>query len=277
MKDKISPATMSGLSSTLLITLWAKAVELGRADALLHDEQAQRMMQMIDYDFKKFESAKLSQPGCCGRALIIDNETQRFIEQHPNAVAVQLGAGLDARFERLGKPKVTWYDLDLPEVIAIRHQLLPENGNHYVAASMFDTGWMKEIATLNRPVLLILEGVLMYFPEKEVRAFFETVTSELPNLTVVFDSLPAMGVGRAEKHDALHSMDNEDRPEFLWGPSDLSVVEQWQNRLKITAVHHLSDVCAHRYPWYARWMYKLPCAHDYLDQRIVVMESELST
>ena len=52
--------------------------------------------------------------------------TRHFIAEHPDAVVVQIGAGLDARYERLGKPRSTaWYDLDLPEVIEVRRMLLP--------------------------------------------------------------------------------------------------------------------------------------------------------
>ena len=127
----------------MLITLWAKATETNRPDALLRDPKAVEIMNRIDYDFTKFRGGTMSQVGCCGRAQIFDNEAQKFIDAHPDAVVVQLGAGLDARFERLGRPQITaWYDLDLPEVIALRRQLLPESTNHYLAISLFDESWM---------------------------------------------------------------------------------------------------------------------------------------
>ena len=81
---------------------------------------------MIDYDFGKFAGVKASQAGCCGRAALIDDEVRRFAEAHPDGVVVQLGAGLDARYERLGRPKLTaWYDLDLSDVLDLRRLLLP--------------------------------------------------------------------------------------------------------------------------------------------------------
>ena len=54
MSAKISPETVSVLSSTMLIPLWAKAVEQGRAQSLLRDDEAVRMLDKIDYDFSKF-------------------------------------------------------------------------------------------------------------------------------------------------------------------------------------------------------------------------------
>jgi len=125
MSEKISPETVSVLSSTMLIPLWAKAVEQGRAQPLLRDDEAVRMLDKIDYDFSKFAKVKASQVGCCGRAKLLDDMTRHFIAEHPDAVVVQIGAGLDARYERLGKPRITaWYDLDLPEVIGVSDRIM---------------------------------------------------------------------------------------------------------------------------------------------------------
>ena len=155
MTTKITP-DMTVLSETLLIPLWAKAVEQERDERLLTDREAPRMLAQIDYDFSKFQKVVMSQVGCCGRARIFDSEAQKFIAAHPDAVVVQLGAGLDARYERLGRPAVTaWYDLDLPEVIELRRQLLPESTNHYLGVSLFDESWMQTAAAHGKPVLLL--------------------------------------------------------------------------------------------------------------------------
>ena len=103
----------------MLITLWAKATELKQQNPLLRDEKAAEIISKIDYDFSKFKKAKFSQAGVS----LIDGETRKFITAHPDAVVIQLGAGLDARYERLGCPEVThWYELDLPEVMRLRRQ-----------------------------------------------------------------------------------------------------------------------------------------------------------
>ena len=114
---------MNKIPETMLITLWAKATELKQQNPLLRDEKAAEIISKIDYDFSKFKKAKFSQAGVCVRANLIDGETRKFIAAHPDAVVIQLGAGLDARYERLGCPEVThWYDLDLPEVMRLHRQ-----------------------------------------------------------------------------------------------------------------------------------------------------------
>ena len=273
MHDKISTGKISALSATLLIPLWAKAVEYEHTNPLLKDSEAARMMPLIDYDFSQLSSANLSQPGCCGRALLIDNETLRFIRQHPDAVIVQLGAGLDARFERLGKPAITaWYDLDLPEVIAVRRQLLPESGNHYLSDSLFNQSWTEIVAAHQKPVLLLLEGLLMYFNESEVKAFFALLARCLPQATVVFDLLPPLGLGRAKRHDALKNLPADQRPEFRWALADPFIMESWQPDLKVIERFYLSEVCGKRYSWWIRAIYKTAWERRNMDVQIVTVK-----
>ncbi|MGC6404956.1 class I SAM-dependent methyltransferase [Bisgaard Taxon 45] len=272
MSDKISPDKISGLSSTLLITLWAKAVEYDKPNPLLKDPEAARLKKQIDYDFQKLNSARLSQVGCCGRAKLFDQQILKFLSQHPDAVIVQLGAGLDARFERLSKPKVTaWYDLDLPEVIAIRRQLLPETGNQYLADSLFNTDWMNTVRQHNKPVLLVLEGVLMFFPKDEVKQFIATVAENLPNSTMIFDIVPPMAVGRGQYHDALKKIDNQARPEFTWTVQNIQEFATWHPSVKLDSVHYLSDTCQSHYPWWIRLLYATRWGKRNLDMRIVTI------
>ena len=82
MNNKVLPDTITKISSTLLIPLWAKAVEMRHSNPLLKDPEAERMIQMLDYDFNKFTSAKLSQVGCCARAALIDEKRPTALLKH---------------------------------------------------------------------------------------------------------------------------------------------------------------------------------------------------
>lgn len=268
--NKISPSQISVLSETMLIPLWAKAVEYGRLDALLTDAEAARMKEMIDYDFGKFAGVKASQAGCCGRAALIDDEVRRFAEAYPDGVVVQLGAGLDARYERLGRPKLTaWYDLDLPDVLDLRRLLLPESGNHYLAGSLFDEDWARTVAAHGKPVLVLVEGVLMYFEEARVKEFFAMVGQWLPKAEVVFDMLAPLALKHSKQHDALGKMDEV--PEFKWSLSEPKDMEQWQPGLKVVRVSGLSERCGRRYPWLLRLLYKTAWGRKNADQKIVTI------
>lgn len=269
MTDKISPATVSALSETMLIPLWAKAVEQQRPQPLLKDAEAPRMLAMIDYDFDRFKGARMSQPGCCGRAALIDDEVQAFIRQHPDAVVAQIGAGIDARFERLGRPAITaWVDMDLPEVIALHRRLLPASTNIYLEGSLLDEGWTATLAAYGKPVLLVLEGVLMYFDQAQVQAFFAMLARRLPGATVVFDMLPPFVLKHGKHHDALKRMGGS-APSFQWALREPRDMEGWQPGLRVQVTGHLSERCGKRYPWLLRMIYRTNWGRQNMDQRII--------
>ena len=66
--------------------------------------------------------------------------------------------------------KAVFYDMDLPEVIALRRELIPEEpGNPYIAASLLETEWMDDLRRRHPDgaFIFVVEGVLMYFYEKQ--------------------------------------------------------------------------------------------------------------
>lgn len=264
---------MNKIPETMLITLWAKATENQERKPLLRDPKAAEIIAKINYDFTKFKKAKFSQAGVCIRAHLIDQETRNFISQHPDAVIIQLGAGLDARYERLGNPTVThWYDLDLPEVIAIRKQFFQETDNHsFLAMSLFDTAWIQLLKSHHKPVLIIIEGVLMYFPPAQVKDFMLHLTREFDTATLLFDMLAYALVGHAKNHDSLSAMDKDRRPEFQWSEKDSLTLQQWHPKLKVTKEYFMSDYNQGRYPFIFRMLYKIPYFYKRFNQRVLTV------
>lgn len=260
---------LTDVPETMLITLWAKAEESARPDALLRDPKAAEMMEKIAYDFSKFRKAKFTQAGCCVRASLIDREVEAFIAQHPDAVVVQLGAGLDARYERLRKPDIThWYDLDVAESIALRRQLLQESErNTYIASSMFDYGWIDTVKAHGKPVLLVIEGVLMYFEPAQVRAFFDELCDRFGQVTVLFDMLAFALVGHSKQHDSLQKVDG--RVEFKWSLLDTREMEGWNPKIHVDREYYMSKHDQGRYPFIFRMLYKLPYFFRRFNQRVI--------
>lgn len=126
--SKIEVDRIRDVPATLLIPLWARAVGARRVQPIVRDLKAVEIMEWIDYDFSKFRKAKLSQVGISIRTMLLDRATCGFLERRPQAVVINLGAGLDTRFERLGAGRIrTWYDLDLPEAVELRRRFLPRD------------------------------------------------------------------------------------------------------------------------------------------------------
>ena len=161
------------LTSTTLIPLWAKAVESFSTNPILVDENAYPLLKSLGYNLDYYDKKKqnLSQVGCCLRAKWIDDETLTFINEHKVCQVIQLGAGIDDRFRRIGVPKRVkyWYDLDLEEVAEMRKEVIQEvDRNEIISMNMFDTSWMKRLKRNELPTLVIIEGVLMYIEEDKI-------------------------------------------------------------------------------------------------------------
>lgn len=268
MNDKIENK-LTDVPETMLITLWAKAEESKRPDALLRDEKAQEIIRKIDYDFSKFGKASFSQSGCCVRASLIDEEIRAFFAEHPDAVAIQLGAGIDARYERLQRPEIThWYDLDLEESIDLRRKLLFESErNTYIASSMFDYGWTDTVKSHGKPVLIIIEGVLMYFEPEQIKAFFDEICRRFDNATVLFDMLAFSLVGHSKQHDSLRKVGKG--VEFRWSVLDTKEMETWNPKLRVEKEYYLSDYDNGRFPFLFRILYHIPWFYRRFNQRVV--------
>ena len=83
-----------------------------RNNPILNDKAAEGLADTLKYDYSRFNGAKLSEVGCVVRGWYFDRAVQRFIETHPNPVVVNVGCGLDTRFQRIGSGKAVFYDMD---------------------------------------------------------------------------------------------------------------------------------------------------------------------
>ncbi|NJO07613.1 MAG: class I SAM-dependent methyltransferase [Chloroflexaceae bacterium] len=134
MQAKVATDSLRDVPETLLLPLYNRAVESQRPDAIIRDEQAVELVQRLDYDFSRFGRGHASHPI---RARVMDDILHSFLARHPDAVVINLGAGLDTQFFRVGNASVRWYEIDLPESIALRRQFFTENERYqFVAGSV---------------------------------------------------------------------------------------------------------------------------------------------
>jgi len=198
---------LSGVAETLLITLYIRAMESQRPDALIKDVRAEALVRQLDQESLR-KTAALTED--TGRMVLIlksrefDRFAQDFLERHPEAVVVHIGCGLDTRFERVGcnQPdygRVEWYDLDLPEVIALRRRLLDNEElalsevegerYHLLACSVLEETWLEAMeAHGGRPFLFLAEGVFIYFTEEQVKSLVLKLHDRFPGAELVFDA-----------------------------------------------------------------------------------------
>lgn len=221
------------VAETLLIPLYMRAKESKRRDAILKDLMAEQLVESIDYNYAVLEGAKLSEIGCVVRGWYFDNAVRSFVKTHINPVVVNVGCGLDTRAKRIGiYDNTVFYELDLPEVIELRRKLMPEaNNEHYIAASLLDTDWMDELKVLhpNSEFIFIVEGVLMYFYEKQVRTFLRNVSGRFEGGELWFDVCSTMMSRHGVRPDSLR----EHKVQVRFGLDDGHVIEKWIPELQL--------------------------------------------
>ena len=199
---------LNNISETMLITLHARAKDAESKNPILNDKKSSEILSQLDYDFSKFEKAWASYYGILSRAKVMDNETKKFIQKYPDCVIVSIGSGLDTRFLRVDNGKIRWYDIDLPEVIEERKLFFEPNERVTdIAKSAFDSAWTKDIKLEGKKLLIISEGVLMFFEEQQIKQFLEILTDNFDSFEAQFDLLYKGTVKMSKKHDTLKNME----------------------------------------------------------------------
>ena len=183
--------TLSGVSETALLTLHARAREARRADGVIDDPMAVTLADSIDFDFAKFGPTRQD---IALRALAFDDQTGRFLRQHPSGTVVALAEGLQTSFWRLSTTvsdaRFRWCTVDLPPVADIRAQLLPASGRVSVCAqSALDYGWMDQVDTTDG-VFITAEGLLMYLQPEQSLGLIAECARRFPGGLMLFDVPP---------------------------------------------------------------------------------------
>lgn len=186
---------LSGAPQTMLATLYAKALDADFAEPILGDRFAKQIVERIDYDWKQTTITARRSPSVTTRTAHFDAWTNQFLAAHPHAVVLHVGCGLDSRFFRLQPgPDVEWYDVDYPDVAALRTQLYPAAEHcHIVAASVTDPGWLADIPA-DRPALMLGEGLTMYLTEQDGMALLRRIVERFPSGELQFDAFNRLGI-----------------------------------------------------------------------------------
>ncbi len=185
---------LSPVERTALLTLYAKALDGRRPRPILGDTMADEVVSKIDYDFAGLgvQTSVVCQAAL--RAKMLDDRVRAFTKQHPDAVVVDLGAGLDDAMYRVGPPStVDWYSVDLPRITALRDQVLPPGPQaHSVPVSLVDNDWPEGIPA-DRPAFLRADGLLAFLPESVIIALFRRISDYFAGGELAFNDYGRIG------------------------------------------------------------------------------------
>jgi O-methyltransferase involved in polyketide biosynthesis len=230
--QKIQPSDLKGVSETLLIPLHYRVEASKSPSDAFKDEVGERFHDAIAYDWRKFGDHSFQKRAMPIRTALFDVQVKAFLEQAPNGLVVNLGAGLDSRFHRLDNGAVRWVEIDLPDVIAFRRKLQePQSERHwFIAASVLDEDWIDEVAAraAGNRVLFVAEGLFPYFTEEEHGRVFTTLAESFPEQEMLFQTFaPSLIQGLAQDPDLSRysNLSNlSTNVEMRWGLEDSTQV-----------------------------------------------------
>ena len=191
MKTHIEKNTVQ---ETLVIPLYGRRLCTEQFPNLFRDEKAVGLIDRIDYDFSALEKKSKSFAHRFGALEVamrendLMTEAAEYLKDHPRASLVNLGCGLDQTAENCDNGKCTIYNLDLPDVIAVRNELLPESARiRNIAADLNDQKWFDKIDAENG-VCFLAAGVFYYFKTEQIRRLFNSIAQRFPGGRLVFDA-----------------------------------------------------------------------------------------
>lgn len=204
---------LTGVPETALWNLYhrATAAQAGR----LNDPRAIELVSRLDYPFDRFDSPyrALAARMHGQRVNTIDAALRRLLATAPDATVVALGEGFETQFWRVDNGQLCWLTLDLPEVIAVRQEVLPGNPRcHTVAGSAAHPAWIGQVDP-QRPVILTAQGLLPYFSRNQVHEMLSTWAQRLPGAWLVFDAVTETLQATRRKNPAPNGYDP---PEWTW-------------------------------------------------------------
>ena len=235
------------VSSTMLITLYARARESLSPDPIIKDPKAVEMIEIIMKEIegsdnpihKKILKGKYNPKLAVTMSLRsrrFDHYVTDFLSKNPEGTVINLGCGLDTRFYRIDNGKVRWYDIDFDEVIELRRRFMEENSRHFfIGGSILSQEWINKVKT-GGPYLILAEGVFMYLTEADVKELFQRIHKELQSSEIVCEVTNRYWVDRMKnpwmKWKFKRQLGMTGSAVFSFGIPDSRYFESWSRDYK---------------------------------------------
>jgi len=241
---------IEAVSETLFLPLYSLALESQRPNPIIVDEEAVALTRRLNEQFagsdkpifRRLAAGRL--PGTLLTTMSIrirhyDLVVEEFLEREPDGIVVSLGCGLDDRRRRVDNGHMRWFDLDLPEVIELRRQFLPETDRmRFIASSVLDFAWLDQLPEGHgSQFLFIAEGLFMYLPAEKVRELVVTLRdrhpgaellAEVANTKIVRTMQSPWGRGKFKRQFSL-----SENVVYQFGLDDSHDMEGWAPGLEL--------------------------------------------
>ena len=267
MKGKIKP-TINGSAETMLQSFYARAQYSKRKNHKFYDAKAVELVDKIDYDFSAAAKDSAMGKGVIARTIVFDELVKNYIEKNPGCTVVNIACGLDTRFYRMDNGKITWYNLDLPETIAIRNQIFEESGRvSTIGISALDSAWPKEVKVRGK-MLFIIEGLSMYLTAEENDKILKVIKDNFDNAYILMECLAKTWI----KKEGIEKSIQQTGSKFVFGADhfeDLGNMTKGYRKIKDDNILRGMELFSSAYKLFSL----LPIAKK-VSQKILIFEKD---
>ena len=235
MKYKIKK---DSVQETLIIPLYSRKICSSLYPNIYYDKTAVDLISQIDYDFSEIEKKSKSLMQRFGalevaaRQSDIAYEVCEYLKEYPSASVVNLGCGLDNTGRNCDNGKCKIYNLDFPDVIKLRNELLPpEDREENIACNLNDVEWFDKIDNSNG-VIFFASGVFYYFLNEEVKSLIIKMSSYFNDSVLVFDAAGKMTVKLISMW--LNSLKVKEVGTYF-SVSNLDEISSWSNNIEVSS------------------------------------------
>ena len=241
-KEKTS---LTGVNETLFVPLYARALASRKNHPLFYDETAIKVIDSLDYNFEQHGKSKMNMWGCAARTLLFDQQAKAHIAAHPDCCVINMACGLDDRFRRVDNGKIRWFNIDFPDVIDLRRELIPAHDRVTdLSCSVFDyDAWMDQIPNKDH-ALVIAEGFLMYITAEQAKELFSTVAERFTHTTMLLELMTQWMVDHQKYHDTTKLTDVT----FRWGVEETADFVKLCPRFRMNGEYNFTDGMKHFAP-----------------------------
>lgn len=188
---QVHPGELDAIQGTLLITLAARARETRRRLSLLRDPMAVEIVRALELDMTAHTRGPVGDRMLVLRTAIFDAWVREFLAGYPAGTVVEIGTGLNSRFERTDNGRTSWIDMDLPEAIRLRGSFFADTARRrMIAASAADETWMLNVLASPGPYFFAAEAVLVYLTQQQVTAALTRLAERFPGSYLALDTYP---------------------------------------------------------------------------------------
>ena len=228
--------TFGDIQETALIPLAIKASETARPNARIRDEKAKAIIDALGVDVSKYDPF-LSHEGVVARTIMFRDTLKYLLEKYPDAVCINLGCGFDDKFSQVDNGRLRWFDVDLPDQIAVRRKVFQDRDRcTMLDGDALDGAWTKTLPKADM-YIIVVEGVLEYFSKEQVKTCLNMLCDCFPHGYL----LAELHYPFLEKHGSHHDAVKHTNATFGWGTKSGRDYLELEPRMKLLSEHSYNE------------------------------------